>query len=356
MAAFSMGRRSREVLQALEHELDRGDYTVGATLPPERDLAARFGVSRPTIRRAVVVLEENGRIRTRHGSGMTVCGPKLPKRRSATISVMGMFDDERLRLHQSWVLRRGFMLCAYSVTERQFDPEVERLFLEQVRREKHHGLVAFCSPRPPVNADLLDALALEGTRVVHIAPFRLARPDQEYLMPDFEAAGRMAGERLTAAGCPAGVYIRMAESPYEIQMERGFRKAFSGASVFLCPTSMRTHPPVRRQAVSLLAGLPAGSGIFCRSHSLAADLVALQRDCAPGKPLRVIAAEEPDCAPLPRTDTPFGRLVIASQQERIEQALEHLVRPDATLVHKLLSPIWVPAKGEGTEPSPRRDR
>jgi len=347
-AAFRLGRRSHAVLDALEREIDRGDHAVGSTLPSERALAERFGVSRPTIRRAVAVLERNGRIRTRHGSGMTVCRPKLPRKRSATISVMWMFDEGRLRLYQAWLLRRGFMLCAFSVTDRQFDPEVERLFLEQVRREKHHGLVAFCSPLPPVNAGLLDALASEGTRVVHIAPFRQARPDQEYLMPDFEATGRRAGERLREAGCQAGVFVRMSEAPYEMQMERGFRKAFPGVEVFLHPPSALTHPPAREQVTAFLAGLRPNSGVFCRSRDIAAEFVVLQRDSASRRPFRLIAADEPDCGSSPRTDTPFDRLVIASQQERIERALEHLVRPNAAPAHELLAPTWVPAQTMGT--------
>ncbi len=345
MTTTGLGKRAQHVCDSLARELDRGDYAVGSTLPPERDLAERFGVSRPTIRRAVAVLEQNGRIRTRHGSGMTVCAPTLPKRRSATIAVMGMFTEERLRLCQAWLLRRGFILCAFSVTERHFDHEVERLFLQQVRREKHHGLVAFCSPLPPVNADLLQALAMEGTRVVHIAPFRLARPDQEYLMPDFEAAGRMAGERFQKEGCPAGLLVRLSAAPYEMQMERGFRRAFPGADAFVCPPNVTCHPPAREQAVTFLAGIPANSGVFCRSRDLAAQLVALQRERLPGKPVRFIAADEPDCGVSPHDNLAFDRLVVASQKERTERALEHLVRPDTAPVHELLVPTWVSGTG-----------
>jgi hypothetical protein len=338
----NLGRRSQEVLTTLEQELDRGTYPVGTTLPPERDLAERFGVSRPTIRRAVAVLEGNGRIRTRHGSGMTVCSPRLPRRRSGTISIMGMFDDERLRLMQTSLLRRGFMLCAFSVTARQFDPEVERLFLAQVQRERHHGLVALCSPLPPLNADLLQALALAGTRVVHIAPFRLACPDQDYLLPDFELAGRLAGERLVAAGCPVGIYVRMAESPYEVLLERGFRRAFPTARSIVCPASMVTHPPVRREVSTLLADLPPGSGFFCRSYRLAADLMTLREQCTPGKRLRLIAAEEPECGPSPLTKVGFDRLILPSLGERTDLAIEHILRSGSSTTQELLPPVWLP--------------
>jgi hypothetical protein len=349
MPTVNLGRRSREILDTLERELTHGAYAIGSALPSERDLAARFGVSRPTIRRAVAVLEGQGRICTRHGSGMTVCGPKLPETHSATISVMGMFDAERLRQCQAWLLRRGFLLCAFSVTERHFDPEVERLFLAQVRREGHHGLVAFCSPVPPGNAEVLDGLASAGTRIIHIAPFRLTRPDQEYLLPDFEAAGQLAGERLAAIGCPAAVFVRLGEAPYEMQLERGFRKRFPAAAIFRSPPNVLTHPPARRQMAAFLAGLRPNTGVFCRSRDLAAELAVLLRERASPLPLHLVAADEPDCGTSPRSNTPFDRLVLPSQQERTQRALETLLRPDTAPVRELLAPTWVPA-GPGEPP------
>ncbi|HEX2315502.1 MAG TPA: GntR family transcriptional regulator [Thermomonospora sp.] len=49
----------------------------GAPLPPERELAARFEVSRVTVQKAVRELVIDGRLRTRQGSGTFVAGPKL---------------------------------------------------------------------------------------------------------------------------------------------------------------------------------------------------------------------------------------------------------------------------------------
>jgi GntR family transcriptional regulator len=48
----------------------------GASVPPERELAARFGVSRVTVRQAVQELLVAGRLR-RQGRGTVVAGPKL---------------------------------------------------------------------------------------------------------------------------------------------------------------------------------------------------------------------------------------------------------------------------------------
>ncbi len=62
--------------QACEHALRRailrGELAVGERLPPERELAAQFGVSRLTLRAALATLDAAGLISVRHGSGSIV--------------------------------------------------------------------------------------------------------------------------------------------------------------------------------------------------------------------------------------------------------------------------------------------
>jgi len=62
--------------QACEHALRRailrGELVAGERLPPERELAAQFGVSRLTLRAALATLDAAGLISVRHGSGYVV--------------------------------------------------------------------------------------------------------------------------------------------------------------------------------------------------------------------------------------------------------------------------------------------
>lgn len=58
--------------QALESEFD-----VGQILPNERELAARFGVARATLRQALEQLELEGRLQRRRGVGTTVAPPRV---------------------------------------------------------------------------------------------------------------------------------------------------------------------------------------------------------------------------------------------------------------------------------------
>src|SRR6201987_3462475 len=49
-----------------------GEFPPGSRLPAERELAKRFGVSRPSLREAMIALEVEGYVDVRPGSGIMV--------------------------------------------------------------------------------------------------------------------------------------------------------------------------------------------------------------------------------------------------------------------------------------------
>jgi GntR family transcriptional repressor for pyruvate dehydrogenase complex len=62
----------QKVARALGEAIRRGDHPPGSRLPSERELAEVFGVSRPTVREAMIALEIQGFLEIRHGSGIHV--------------------------------------------------------------------------------------------------------------------------------------------------------------------------------------------------------------------------------------------------------------------------------------------
>ncbi|MER9303991.1 FadR family transcriptional regulator [Mesorhizobium sp. M0293] len=68
-------RLYRQVADQLRQLIDSGEFAVGDRLPTERDLADQLGISRPTVREALIALEVEGRIRIRVGSGIYVTDP-----------------------------------------------------------------------------------------------------------------------------------------------------------------------------------------------------------------------------------------------------------------------------------------
>ncbi|SEJ74196.1 MULTISPECIES: FadR/GntR family transcriptional regulator [unclassified Variovorax] len=75
-AAEPESDRSYQKLAARIAELIRGgEFKVGDRLPSERALAERFNVSRTLVREAIIVLEIQGAVEVRGGSGIYICAP-----------------------------------------------------------------------------------------------------------------------------------------------------------------------------------------------------------------------------------------------------------------------------------------
>jgi len=75
LATIEPRRLYRQVADQLRNLIDGGEYALGDRLPTERELAERLGISRPTVREALIALEVEGRIRIRVGSGIYVTTP-----------------------------------------------------------------------------------------------------------------------------------------------------------------------------------------------------------------------------------------------------------------------------------------
>ncbi|MEP9368413.1 FadR/GntR family transcriptional regulator [Xanthobacter sp. VNH20] len=68
-------RLYKQIAQALIEHIDSGAFKPGQTLPAERELAKQFGVSRTSVREALIFLEIEGRVDIRTGQGVYVRDP-----------------------------------------------------------------------------------------------------------------------------------------------------------------------------------------------------------------------------------------------------------------------------------------
>jgi GntR family transcriptional regulator len=67
-----MMARHEQIAEELRQAIDREDYTVGALLPSEAELATQYGVSRGTVRQAVAALTTEGLVGSRQGARRVV--------------------------------------------------------------------------------------------------------------------------------------------------------------------------------------------------------------------------------------------------------------------------------------------
>ena len=74
-------RLYRQIAEQLRSLIASGEFSPGSRLPAERDLAKQLGVSRPSVREALIALEVEGIIDVRTGSGIYVRASRRGQRR-----------------------------------------------------------------------------------------------------------------------------------------------------------------------------------------------------------------------------------------------------------------------------------
>ena len=84
---ISARRVSMRVVTYLCTLIDTGELLPGDQLPPERELAHKLNVSRPSLRAGIAFLGMIGVLKVCHGSGTYVCGTPKPRPKSTSVSV-----------------------------------------------------------------------------------------------------------------------------------------------------------------------------------------------------------------------------------------------------------------------------
>jgi GntR family transcriptional repressor for pyruvate dehydrogenase complex len=99
------GRKSDEVFEQISEAIRGGRFNPGSRLPPERELAALFNASRPTIREALYRAELVGLIEVRHGTGSFVvaAAPREPTDRP----LVELIKKEAHRIGEFFEIRRA---------------------------------------------------------------------------------------------------------------------------------------------------------------------------------------------------------------------------------------------------------
>ena len=65
-------RLYRQIAALISDRIDEGSFPVGSLLPAERDLAEQLGVSRTSVREALIALEVSGKVSIRVGHGVQI--------------------------------------------------------------------------------------------------------------------------------------------------------------------------------------------------------------------------------------------------------------------------------------------
>ncbi|WP_412544282.1 FadR/GntR family transcriptional regulator [Longispora sp. K20-0274] len=119
-----------QVISQLREQITRGEWPVGARIPPEPELAAQLGVGRNTLREAVKALSHAGLLDCRQGSGTYVRAAS-----ELSSAVARRIADAEFR--DVLEVRRAFEVEAARLAARRRTPEdLSALDLALARREE----------------------------------------------------------------------------------------------------------------------------------------------------------------------------------------------------------------------------
>lgn len=140
-------RLYRQIADQLSALIAKGEFAAGARLPAERDLARQLGVSRPSVREALIALEVEGWVEVRTGSGVYV----LDRTQHAPVP-QASTEWGPLELIRARRVVEGETAAIAATTSRRKDIEAMTRAIEHMR-------------------DLADrnVMPLEGDRAFHLA-------------------------------------------------------------------------------------------------------------------------------------------------------------------------------------------
>lgn len=157
---MSKQRLYEQVLDRLRAYVAEGGLGAGDRLPTERDLAARLGVSRASVKQAIVVLEVQGLVEVRHGGGTYLVRdsldvepvermverrrrlPDVLEAREALETKLAELAAERRTEEDLAAMRSALTHMAKEIDDNRHGVEGDRLFHAAVTAAAHSSILA----------------------------------------------------------------------------------------------------------------------------------------------------------------------------------------------------------------------
>ncbi len=200
LKTIKIKRITEEIVSQVREHIAKGDLKAGDRMPSERDMAQQLGVSRPTVREALQVLEHTGFVEILQGSGTYI----------KDISKQALTDPLQILIHSSdqhylqvYEFRIAIEIWAAGLAAERIDPDgiaqlggiiekmkarhAEKKPVDALDAEFHMTIARACQNDIYYHvARTILHLYTQVTRISHEELF-LSAEDQANLMKDHEA-------------------------------------------------------------------------------------------------------------------------------------------------------------------------
>ncbi|WFE30074.1 GntR family transcriptional regulator [Solwaraspora sp. WMMD791] len=179
------------VLNTLRERIENGSYAPGAVLPSENQLCSEFGVSRPTVLKALGILKQDGWIESQQGKGSFVRGRPPSGRTSPQYARDAVELDESA---ETEILHVGPVLASPRVAAALNIPDGTPVYERRRRTVSQFGPVDLISTFVPVDiavgTEIVNPQPIVGSLIEHITRHKGLRADY--------ATERMTTRRVSA--------------------------------------------------------------------------------------------------------------------------------------------------------------
>jgi len=146
LQAVESQRLYRQIAEQLRGLISQGEFAAGSRLPAERDLARQLGVSRPSVREALIALEVEGWVEVRIGSGIYArphngAGPNGHGRTNGQSSQVGPAEWGPLELMRARELVEGEVAALAARHARRPQIHAIACALDRMREQAAAGVV-----------------------------------------------------------------------------------------------------------------------------------------------------------------------------------------------------------------------
>jgi len=179
----SVQKLYQQIARQIAAAIAGGQYSSGDKLPSERELADDFGVSRPTIRDAMIALEFQGLVEARQGSGVYVSAapPQNPEYAAETeVSALELAEARRLFEGEACALAAAIITDEQlALLDRLATDMAGNIASEDLERleQEFHLSIAHATGNAAIEAGVADLWTLRQQSPLGAATLRRARVD-----------------------------------------------------------------------------------------------------------------------------------------------------------------------------------
>ncbi len=200
LKTIKIKRITEEIVSQIRDHIAHGELQAGDRLPAEREMAQQLGVSRPTVREALQVLEHTGFVEIRQGSGTYI---KDISKQALIDPLQVLVDGSDQRYQEVYEFRSAIECWAVGLAAERVDPQAlarlegivarmkarraEQQPVDELDAEFHLAIARSC--HNGIYYHVVKTLLHLITQVTHISHKELfsTETDQVALMSDHEA-------------------------------------------------------------------------------------------------------------------------------------------------------------------------